>query len=172
MSLNLGTYKTMGVIYEVAPTEFTAKGYPKRFILLEIPLTTGMDQKTTVIKFVTLGDECASLDYYNEGDFVELMFKLDGFFWNKPETADEEAKKIHLQSLKIVDIQKRSNPFETKEAIDDSPDALSPDVVSELASNVKDYANEPAQQDTLFDKDGNLGDIYNFNKDDNDPLPF
>ena len=165
MSLNLGTYKTMGVIYEVAPTEFTAKGYPKRFILLEIPLTAGVDQKTTVIKFVTLGDECASLDYYNPGDFVELMFKLDGFFWNKPASEEEEAKKIHLQSLKIVDIHKTSNPFETKEAVDDSPNALSPDVVGLLATNVKDYANEPAQRDTLFDKDGNL-------KDDPNDMPF
>jgi len=165
MSLNLGTYKTMGVIYEVAPTEFTAKGYPKRFILLEIPLTAGMDQKTTVIKFVTLGDECASLDHYNPGEFVELMFKLDGFFWDKPATEDEEAKKIHLQSLKIIDISKRDNPFETKEAIDDSPNALSPDIVGELATNVKDYVNEPPKRDTMFDEDGNLND-------DPDDLPF
>jgi len=165
MSLNLGTYKTMGVIYEVAPTEFTAKGYPKRFILLEIPLTAGTEQKTTVIKFVTLGDECASLDYYNPGDFVELMFKLDGFFWNKPASDDEEAKKIHLQSLKIVDIHKRDNPFETKEAVADKPDDLSPDVVGKLATKVRDYANETPQKDTLFDDDGNL-------KPEADSLPF
>ena len=57
------------------------------------------------------------------------------------------------------------NPFDKGEDIQNKPEDLSNTIVSELGDRVKDYANEPAQQDTLFDKDGNL-------KDDNDPLPF
>ena len=153
MSLNLTTFKTMGTIFEVPDTEFTAKGFPKRYILLEIPTVVGEDQKSIIRKYVTFGDECASLDFYKPGDFVELMFKLDSFEWTKEEWSEEtgkmEKKKIHLQSDKIVDIHKRDNPFITKEKVADKPDDLSPDIIADLAKNVKDYSNEPAPQDTL-----------------------
>ena len=159
--MNLVTYKSMGTIYKILPTEFTAKGFPKRAMLLEIPVLNAGTQSSTVIKFMVLGDETASLDYYNPGDFVEILFKLDGFFWKMPETGE----KIHLQSLKIVDIHKRHNPFKTGEEIKDKPDDLSPDAVAELATNVKDYINEPHKRDTLFDDDGNFNN-------DGDGLPF
>ena len=166
MSLNLVTFKTMGTIYEVAPTEFTAKGYPKRYILLEIPTAMGESQNTVIRKYVTFGDECASLDFYKESDFVELMFKLDSFEWKKKtfneETGEEEVELVHLQSDKIVDIHKRDNPFKTGEKIADKPDDLSPDIVGELATKVKDYVNEPQQ-----------GDIFEQQKGDKfDDLPF
>jgi len=167
MSLNLITYKTMGTIFEVAPTEFTAKGYPKRYILLEIPKSMGDSQDTVIRKYVTFGDDCASLDYYNEGDFVELMFALDSFEWTKEEWSEEEKKmvkkKIHLQSDKIVDIHKRDNPFKTGEKVADHPDDLSPDIVAELATKVRDYNNDPLQSDMFKQKEGNL---------ENDGLPF
>ena len=159
MSLNLLTYKTMGTIYQIDETQFTGKGFQKRALLLEIPSSVGDTQKTTIIKFMVLGEEAGSLDFFNPGDFVELMFKLDGFFWKKPETGE----KIHLQSLKIIDIHKRDNPFKTGEKIASRPDDLSPTPVAELATNVRDYLNETEQRDTLFDDDGNLR---------HDELPF
>jgi len=157
MSLNLTSFKTMGVIYRIEETKFTAKGYPKRELVLEIPTAVGSNAKTVLAKFLVLGDECGSLDYFEEGTFVQLMFKLDGFEWTKPETGE----KIVLTSLKILDLHKMDNPFLTGEEIDDSPDALSPTPVAELATKVKDYANEPAKQDTLFEQ-----------QDNGDPLPF
>lgn len=147
MSFNFTSYKTMGTIYRIEETKFTAKGYPKRELILEIPKSVGMNAKTVLCKFLVLGDECGSLDYFEEGAFVELMFSLDGFEWTKPETGE----KIVLDSKKIIDIHKRENPFLTGEKIDDRPDALSPSPVADLAKNVRDYANEESRQDTLFD---------------------
>ena len=154
MGLNFATYKAIGVIYDIEDTQLTKNGFPKRNIILEIPVVPGR-QKTTLSKFLVMGDECASLDWYEKGTWVNLMFQLDGFLWTKPETGE----KILLQSLKVIDIQKRDNPFESQEKEDDHPDALSPDPVAELANNVKDYSRE-------VDKE------LPFESDDMDPLPF
>ena len=156
--MNLNSYKTMGTIYDIPDTQFTAKGFPKRELFVEIPTSTSGSQKSVVIKFTVLGDEAGSLDFYEVGQFVEILFKLDSFEWKKPETGE----KIHLQSLKIVDIHKRDNPFETGEKVADLPDDLSPDPVAELATKVKDWTNIE-KGNTLFDKDGNMTD---------DDLPF
>jgi len=145
--MNLTSYKTMGTIYRIEETQLTAKGFPKRILYLEIPTAIGMDQKTIVRKFLVLGDECGSLDFFKEGEFVEMMFKLDSFWWKPP----DEDKKILLESLKVLDMHKRDNPFLTGEQVDDRPDALSPAPVVELATKVKDYVNEEGERDTLFD---------------------
>jgi len=148
MSLNLATYKSLGVIYKIYDTQLTKNGYPKREFILEIPTSTGQKAKTTLAKFLVLGDECGSLDFFFEGEFCEVMFRLDGKMWKKPETGEE----ILLQSLKVVDMHKRENPFETNEPIDDGPDSLSPQPIVDTATHVKDYINEPRQRD-IFDDD-------------------
>jgi hypothetical protein len=74
---------------------------------------------------------------------------VDGFFWTKPETGE----KILLQSLKVVDLHKRDNPFETKEKVLDSPNDLSPDPIVELTKNVRDYSREPEKAELPFDQD-------------------
>lgn len=146
MSYNLGSFKCAGTVYEVCPTEYTKKGYPKRGILVEIPTSLGENQKSTVIKFMTLGDDTTMLDNYEASDWVEILFKLDGFFWKKPETGEE----IHLQSLKLVDIHKGTNPFDVpSEAMSQDPDDNTPDHLAELTKNVKDYAQEKSPG--LFD---------------------
>ena len=139
MALSLTSFKTMGVVYKVPDTTHTKKGYPKREIWIEIPTTTmSQKQKTIIVPFLVLGDECGSLDFYTEGEFLEVLFALDSFMWTDPTTGNVKP----LLSLKIIDLHRRENPFETKEDIDDSPDALSPDIVAELATNVKDYSRE------------------------------
>lgn len=155
MSLNLLTYKTMGTVYRVGEVEYTQKGYAKCEVLIEIPYTLGSKQKTDIIKFKVFGDDAKYMDQYKGGDFVEIMFRLNGYMW-KPPDKDEE---INLTSLRIVDIHKRDNPFETKEIVFDGPDNLSPDPVVDMAKKVKDWVNEKPKEDVLFDEN-------------NDDLPF
>lgn len=158
MNYSFVTYRTIGCIYEIGEVELTKKGFQKRWLWLEIPTTASGTQKTIIRKFLTLGDECGSLDYWEKGQWTQLMFRLDSREWSKPETGE----KIHLQSEIIVDMHKMENPFEADHKVDDSPEALSPDPINELAKNVKDWKNEKSKDDVLFaDKE-----------DDNDGLPF
>jgi len=147
----------MGTIYRLDSTKTTKNGFHKREFILEIPASTSQNTKTTLAKFLVLGDECGSLDFFPEGSFVEIMFRLDGVMWKKPETGEE----ILLQSLKVVDMHKRPNPYEKDEVIDDDPDSLSPQPIADLAKNVKDYANEKGVEDIWKIQDDNI-----------DPLPF
>ena len=146
----------MGVIYEIGITGATRKGYPKREIQIEIPISYGDKPKTVIRKFVVFGDECGSLDFFSEGEFVEFTFELSSFWWQKPET-DE---KILLQSEILVSIQTRDNPFDTKEEIDDKPEDLSPDPIAKLQKDVEKMKKE-TEGKLPFEKNDNI-----------DPLPF
>lgn len=157
MAIGLNVYKAIGCIYKIDDIELTKKGFKKRKLFLEIPTASGENQKSEVVQFSTLGDDVDGLEWYNEGEWVEIMFRLGGRFW-KPPDRDE---KIHFNSLTIADIHKTDNPFESQERINIKPEDLSPDVVNELAKNVKDWRNEEAKQDVLFEE-----------KDDNEQLPF
>lgn len=137
MGLNFASYKSLGVIHEIKDTEYTKNGYAKRFLILEIPIVAN-GEKTTFGKFLVLGDETGSLDFFNEGDWVEILWNLDGKYWKKPETGEQ----ILLESKKVVDIHKRDNPFESQERVYDGADEGSSGVIAELAKNVKDYRNE------------------------------
>lgn len=144
MGLNLNSYKTVGSIYEIGPPDATRKGFPKRYFILEVPVSPNNRDKTTFMKFTVLGDQCGSLDFYEVADYLEVLFSVEGYWWTRP----EDGEKVLLQSLKPIDMHKRDNPFETKEKVLDSPNDLSPDPIAELAKNVKDYSRE-ASQDTL-----------------------
>ena len=157
MSYSFVRYKAIGCIYEIGEIELTKKGFKKRWLWLEIPTDAGGKQKTIIRKFLTLGDECGSLDFWEKGAWCELLFRLDSREWKKPETGE----KIFLQSEIIMDMHKTANPFEAKYKIDDSPEALSPDPVNELTKNVKDWVNEKPKDDVLFSEE-----------DDNEDLPF
>jgi len=151
--MNLTSYKIAGTIYRIDETEFTKKGYPKRFLFVEVPTTYGDHQRSEILKFLVMGDETASIDFYEEGQFVEILFKLEGRFWTPP---DEPDKKIHLSSLRIVDIHKRDNPFKGGEKISESPDDNSPDHLAELATNVKDWTQKQDSKDPFEPQDGDL----------------
>ena len=113
MAYGLGTFKIAGVLYKLYDTEFTKKGYPKRKLVLEFPTSVGSDQKTSFSTFMVLGDDSAMLDQYEEGSWVEILFKLDGFWWKKPETGEE----ILLDSHKIIDIHRGENPFQDRKSV-------------------------------------------------------
>ena len=141
MVIGLGSFKVVGVIHTIEETSFTKKGFPKRNLILEIPVAPGDRQKTTPIKFGTIGDDCGSLDFYEEGQWVEMLFQLDGRFWKSP-----EGEEIHFQSLRIVDMNKIDNPFDNPEQLSQDPDDYSPDHLAELAKNVKDYTKTVQEQ--------------------------
>jgi len=159
-AFTLNNYKAAGVVYEVGEIEYTKKGnWPKRKLFVEVPTSNSGMQDTEVVCFMVMGDEAGSLDYYEAGDWVEILFKIEGRWWKPP----NEDKKIHLQSLRPIDIHKGENPFEKNVKVSQDPDDLSPDYVAELAKNVKDYSKEVPAQDTLFKRDEG---------DDNNGLPF
>ena len=150
MGLNLNSYKTCGFVYKIGPPDATKKGYPKRDFVLEVPTSPNNRDKTTFMKFTVLGDACGSLDFYEVGTFLEVLFSVEGFWWQPPE---EDREKVLLQSLKPIDMHKRDNPFETKEKVLDSPNDLSPDPIVELTKNVRDYSREPEKAELPFDQD-------------------
>jgi len=158
------SYKCAGVIYGIDDIEYTKKSnWPKRFFYVEVPSSNSGMQKTEIFKFLVMGDEAGSLDFYKLGEWVEVMFKIEGRFW-KPPDKDEP---IYLGSLRPIDIHKGDNPFEqgVKEVSQD-PQDLSSDLMNDLAKNVKDYANEPGNK-KMFDKNGFL-----IEEDKDDQLPF
>ena len=160
MAYGLGTYKIAGTVYRLYPTELTKNGYPKRKMVLEFPTKMGDSQQTSISTFMVMGDDVSMLDMYPEGTWVEIMFKLDGFEWTKPETGE----KICLDSHKIIDIHKGANPFEGGKSISEAVDDNSPDLMTELATNVRDYVNDPAPPAS--------GSLWDTKVGDDDDLPF
>jgi hypothetical protein len=149
MGINFNSYKCAGVIYQIDEIEYTKKSnWPKRYFYLEVPTASGDNQKSEIFRFLVMGDEAASLNYYNEGDWVEVMFKIEGRFWTPP---DEKDKSVYLGSLRPIDIHKGENPYErNKKDYKQNPDEASPDHLAELAKNVYDLANQP-REPSLFD---------------------
>ena len=161
--MQYNSFRTGGIVFRVCDTEFIQgqKGeFQKREIWIEVPTQAGMDNNTEILVFETIFEETSMLDAYTEGSWVDIVFKITSRRWTSP-----EGKEKCFNSYKLLDMKEGPNPFDKGEDIQNKPEDLSNTIVSELGDRVKDYANEPAQQDTLFDKDGNL-------KDDNDPLPF
>lgn len=149
MALGYNVYKAIGAIYDIGEIETTARGYRKREVWLEMPTTvTGHEQRSEIPKFVVFGDEAEYLDNYSKGDWVAIMFRLNGRFWLKPETKE----KIHFNSLNLIDIHKIDNPFKSQDT-EDTPDALSPDPVVDLAKDVKDrsrWGDRESEEDDMF----------------------
>jgi len=143
MAYHVGSFKIAGIIYKIYPTGATKKGYPKREMVLEFPTSSYGTQKTAVTKFVVMGDDVQMLDNYSEGEWVEMLFKLDGFKWKSPETGEE----VVLNSNKLVDIHRGENPFEGGESLSQDPDANTPDYLAELTKNVKDLTQNPEPPD-------------------------
>ena len=133
MATTLNNYRAAGVIYKISETEMVGKNkdFPKRFILLEIPTLNRMDNQTTeILKFTVIGEQCGSLDWYESGEWVSILFKLTGRFW-KPK--DEPDKEVHFQNLEIIDIAREQNPFEmNQEPESSSAEEISPDLFEEL----------------------------------------
>jgi len=156
MAFTLNAYKCGGVIYRIDETEFTKKSnWPKRAFYVEVPSSSSGMQKTEVFKFLVMGDEAGSLDFYNEGEWVEVLFKIEGRWWKPP----NEDKEIYLGSLRPIDIHKGENPFEKGvDKVSQDINDLSSDLMNELAKNVKDYASGNKQPE-LFDKDDPANDL-------------
>ena len=153
--MNLNNFRTKGVIYKIADEEYTKKGFSKRFIYVETPTINSMSQGTQVLKFNVFGDECGSLDFFEAGQWVSVLFRIEGRWW-KPPDKDEE---IHFQNLGLVDMQKCDNPFETKEK-EPEPEDLSFGLFEDTEKRVKEFVGE---------KGGSLGQK---NKELDDQLPF
>ena len=154
--MQFNSFKTGGVIHTITETEFI-KGksgdFPKRELWLEVPTQSGMDSKTQLFKFEVLFDEAGSLDYYNTGEWVDVVFTIKGREWKDPSTQ----KKKLFNSNSIIDMKKGPNPFESGKDLRHTPDDLSNTIVSELGDNVKDWINENSKSDVLptipFDND-------------------
>ena len=131
--MNLNNYKTAGVIYKITKEELVGKNndYPKRFLFLEVPSLNSMDNQTTEVwKFTIMGPECGSLDYYEEKEWLEVTFKIEGRFW-KPK--DEPDKEVHFMNLRIVDMARATNPFDmNQEPESPSVDEITPDLFKDL----------------------------------------
>jgi len=142
MAYTLNNYKCAGVIFEISEIEYTKKSnWPKRHLYIEVPTASGGMQKTEIFKFLVMGEEAKSLDWYNTGEWVEVLFRIEGRWWKPP----DEEKKVHLMSLRPIDIHKGENPFEKDvEEMSQDPDDLSPDIMKDLAKNVRDYTREVA----------------------------
>jgi len=164
--MQFNSFKTGGIIHTITETEFI-KGkngdFAKRELWLEVPTQSGMDNKTQIFKFEVLFDEAASLDYYEAGQWVDVVFTIKGRLW-KDKTKPDAVEKL-FNSNSIIDMKKGPNPFDKGKDLRHTPDDLSNTIVSELGDKVKDWVNEDNKQDTLFDEDGNL-------KPEQDSLPF
>jgi hypothetical protein len=161
MSISYNNYKCAGVLYRIDEIEYTKKSnWPKRSFYLEVPTMKSMSQGTEIYRFLLMGDDAKHFDY-EKGEWLEVLFRIEGRFWKPP---DEPDKEVYLGSLRPVDIHKGDNPFEGDYQINQDPDDLSPDYQAELAKNVKDYSAE-VRPNTLFDNDGNL-------REPKDGLPF
>ena len=156
MTVNLNNYKCAGVIYRIDDMEFTKKSnYPKRTFYVEVPTMRSMSQGTEIFKFMVMGEQTKSLDWYNAGDWVEILFRIEGRWWKPP----DEDKQVHLSSLRPIDIHKGDNPFEGDYQINQDPDDLSPDPMAELAKNVKDYSQDSGSLPFDRDDDNDENDL-------------
>jgi len=159
--IQLNTFKTGGVIYKITKTKLVGKksDFPKRELWVEVPTQLGVNQKSTLFKFEVIGEETGSLDWYNESEWVDIVFKVDTRKWNSPEGED-----VLFLSLKIIDMKKGPNPFSEGKDMKNKPEDLSNTLVSELGDKVKDWANEEA--------DHNLDDMFKPSGGDDTGLPF
>jgi len=155
MSINYNRYKTAGVIYDIGEVEYTKKSnYPKRNVFVEAPTVASMSQKTEIFRFLFMGDDATNFDtYYENGDWVEILFRIEGRFWKPPDDPD---KKVYLSSLRVIDINKGENPFETGKEFVSSAEQLSSDPVRELAKSVKDYSEEKSPANPFEPQPGDL----------------
>ena len=137
--MNYNSYRCAGVLYDIGEVEFTKKsGYPKLKFHVEVPTIASMAQKTEIFEFLIMGDDANGFDtYYEKGDWVELLFRIEGRFWTPPDDPD---KNIYLSSLRPIDIHKGENPFETGKELVSSTKELSSDPIQELTKNVRDYS--------------------------------
>lgn len=160
--MQFNSFKSGGVIYKICDTQFVGKNkdIPKREIWVEVPTQKGMDSKTQLFKFEVMYEEASSLDYFNESDWVDVVFTIEGRIW---EPKDEPGKKVLFQTLRPIDMKVAPNPFKGGKDLRNTPDDLSNTIVSELGDQVKDWANEAPRRDTLFNPPSG---------DDDDSLPF
>ena len=156
--MQFNSFRSGGVIYRITDTELVGKNsMPKREVWLEVPTQKGMDTKTQIFKFEVLFEETSSLDFFNVGSWVDVVFTIQGRIWEPPK---EPGVKKLFNSLRIIDMKVGPNPFQEGKDIKNKPEDLSNTIVSELADNVKDWANEEPKQDTLWDKtDTNADDL-------------
>ena len=150
--MNLLNYKAAGVIYNIGDTEMVGKNkdFPKRSLFIEIPTTNSMDKKTTeILKFTVIGPECGSLDYYANGEWVELVFRIEGRYWTPPSEPDKE---VHFQNLALVDVSRANNPFKrSQDPESPSAEELSPDIFNEFEKKKKGNDRfEPIVDDLPF----------------------
>ena len=154
--MQFNSFKSGGIIYKITDTEFVGKGdgIPKRELWLEVPTQKGMSDKTQIFKFEVLYEETASLDFYTEGNWADVVFTITGREWSPPN--EPNTKKL-FNSLRIIDIKEAPNPFDAGKDIRNKPEDLSNTIVSELGDQVKDWVNETPKRDTMFEpQEGDL----------------
>lgn len=149
--VQLNTFRLGGIIFKITDIEYVGKkkDFPKRELWLEVPTQMGVDQKSTMVKFESVGDDTASLDFFKPAQWVDMVWRFDGRLWKSP-----EGKEVLFNSCKIIDMKVGPNPFEEGKELENKPEDLSNTLVSELGHQVKDWVNEKG-----------VGDV-------NDKLPF
>ena len=158
--MQFNSYKAGGILYKVTEEVYVGeKKWPKREIWIEVPTEASMSQGTEIYAFELFGDECSGTEWLEPGAWYDFVFRIAGKIFKPKARPTEEAV---FPKLKIIDIKKGPNPFEKGKDIKNRPEDLSNTIVSELAAEVKDWANEPAQADIFKTK---VGDDY-------DELPF
>jgi hypothetical protein len=166
--MQFNSFKTGGVIYKITDTELVGhKKSPKRELWVEVPTQSGMSENTTIFLFEVMFEETNSLDFFKEGEWVDIVKKERHRVWTPPRKQDENGESFQprdklFNSKQILDVRKAPNPFEEGKDLRNTPDDLSNTIVSELGDQVKDWVNEKPKQDTLFDPPSG----------DDDQLPF
>jgi len=146
--MQLNNYRCAGVIYRIGEIEYVGKkkDYAKRLLVVEVPTMKSTTQGTELYKFEVMGPEANALDQYELSEWVEIMFRIEGRLWNPPDRPEEE---VFFLSLRIVDMSRRDNPFETGDPVVEEENHLSPDLMNELAPKVKDFAADTSGLDPL-----------------------
>jgi hypothetical protein len=114
--------KVVGVVHLIEETkEYGAKGFRKRLVVLE----QDKGSFTNYVPVEFLKDQCDKVDELNEGDEIEVVYRLNGRRWQKDNNS--EAKyflSAEALSFKITSDGSSSRSQTMSERITDANDAL------------------------------------------------